>query len=70
MGFYGVDFPSNASTFWLLQTVSPSYIHCSIVSLCHSPTLEFHGRPPDGRERQDIEFSLTDAQVVLRDTTN
>jgi hypothetical protein len=64
MGFYGVTFPSNASTFCLMQAVSPSYIHCSIVSLCHTPTLKFHGPPQNGRKRQDIEFSLTDVRMV------
>jgi hypothetical protein len=64
MGFYDVVFSSNASTFCLLQTVSPSYIHCSNVSLCHTPTLEFHGPPLDGRKLQDTEFSLTEARLV------
>jgi hypothetical protein len=64
MGFLGVAFPSDASTFCRLQALSPSYIHCSIVSLCHTPTLEFHGPPPDGSKRQDTEFSWTDARVV------
>jgi hypothetical protein len=46
-GFYDVAFPSSASTYCLLQGVIPSYIHCSNVSLCHSPTLHLHGPPPD-----------------------
>jgi hypothetical protein len=37
MGFYDVAFSSNASTFCLLQAVIPSYIHCSNVTLSHSP---------------------------------
>jgi hypothetical protein len=44
MGFYDVAFPSNASTFCLLQAVSPFYIRCSIISLCHTPTLEIYGK--------------------------
>jgi hypothetical protein len=52
IGFYGVAFPSNASTFCPLQAVSPSYILCSIVSPCHTPTLKFHGPPPDGRKNK------------------
>jgi hypothetical protein len=64
MRFCGVAFPSNTSTFCTLQAESPSYIHCSIVSLCHTPTLKFHGLPPNGRRRQDIEFSLTDARMI------
>jgi hypothetical protein len=42
MGSYVVAFPSNVSTFCLLQAVSPSFIHRSIGNLCHTPTLEFH----------------------------
>jgi hypothetical protein len=51
MGFYGVAFSSNASNFCILLAVSQSYIHCSIVSLCHTPTLKFHGPPQNGRKR-------------------
>jgi hypothetical protein len=64
MGFYGVAFPSNSSTFCLLQAVSPSYIQCSIVSLCYTPTLKCHAPPQNGRKRQDTELSLTDARMV------
>jgi hypothetical protein len=32
--------------------------------VCHTPTLEFHGQPPDDRKRQDIEFNLTDARML------
>jgi hypothetical protein len=64
MGFYVVAFLSNASTFCPQQAVSPSYIHRNAVSLCHTPTLKFHGLPPNGRKRQDIDFSLTDARTV------
>jgi hypothetical protein len=70
MGFYGVAFPSNASTFDLLQAVSPSCMHCSIVSFCHTLTSEFHGLPPDDRKRQDIVFSLPDARWYVTDKTN
>jgi hypothetical protein len=64
MRFYDVVFASNASKFCLLQAVSPSCTHCSNVGLCHTPTLEFHRPPPDGRKRQDIEFSVTEARTV------
>jgi hypothetical protein len=65
MGFYVVAFPSNASTFCPQQAVRPSYIHRNAVSLCHTPTLKYHGLPPNGRKRQDIEFSSTDARIGL-----
>jgi hypothetical protein len=64
MGFHGVAFPSNVSTFCLLHAVSPSYIHCSIFSLCHTPTLKIHGPPQNGRKRQAIEPSVMDARMV------
>jgi hypothetical protein len=64
MGFYAVASPSNASTFCLLQAIRLSSIHCSIVSLCHTPTLEFHGLSPDDGKRQHIEFSLTDTWML------
>jgi hypothetical protein len=64
MGFYVVSFPSNASTFCPQQAVGPSYIHRNAVSLCHIPILNFHGLPPNGRKRQDIEFSSTDTWIV------
>jgi hypothetical protein len=64
MGFYVAAFPSNASTFCPLQAVSPSYIHRNALSLCHTHTLKFHGPPPNGRKRQEIEFSLTDVRVI------
>jgi hypothetical protein len=64
MGFYDVAFPSNASNLCLLQAVIPSYIHCSNVSLCHTPRLEFQGPPPDGKKIQYTEFSLTDARMI------
>jgi hypothetical protein len=63
MGFYGAAFPSNASTFCLLQAVIPSYIHCSFVSLSHNPILEFHGPPPMVR-KDKTKFVLTDARMV------
>jgi hypothetical protein len=64
MVFYVAAFPSNASTFCTQQAVGPSYIHRNAVSLCHTPTLMFHGLPPNGRKREDIEFSSTDARMV------
>jgi hypothetical protein len=50
--------------FCLLQAISPSFIYSSTVSLCHTPTLQFHRRQPAGRKRQDTEFSLTHARMV------
>jgi hypothetical protein len=64
MGLHDEAFSSNVSIFCLLQAVGSPYIHCSNVSLCHTPTLEFHGRPLDGRKRQDTEFSLMEARLV------
>jgi hypothetical protein len=64
MRFYVVAFPSNASKFCPQQAVSPFCVHCNAVSLCHTPTLKFQGLPPNGRKRQDIEFSSTEARMV------
>ena len=30
----------------------------------HSPTLDFHGTPPDGKRRHHTKFSLTEAQMI------
>jgi hypothetical protein len=65
--WYGVlccGFPSNASNFRPQQAASLSYIHRNSVSVCHTPTLKFHGPPPNGRKRQDIEFRSTEARIV------
>jgi hypothetical protein len=64
MGFYVVSFPPNALTFCPQQAVSPFYIHRNAVSLCHTPTLKFHGLTQNGRKKQDIEFSSTEARMV------
>jgi hypothetical protein len=70
MGFYVVAFPSNASTFCPQQAVSPSYIHRNAVSLCHTPTLKFHGLPPNGTERETQNLVRWMRRWYVTDPTN